>query len=1070
MKTTRIVALFLALAFSTTVFAGTKVSQMRRTATVLSNDLFMLVRTVDGKKTNYAIEARYLGPGLGSWITNAGGGSGEVSTAQLNAASNTLFQFTLTTSNYLYGFIGSGGGEVTTIQLLAASNYLWSASSVASNALYTSIHVSSNALNSQISSASNTVLNLAGLYKSVTYVNATGTTAIINGRLLTNTIQNASASTLVVVGPGNYQFTNTTPGVMKDRVDVYWMPQSHLMVQGVTGEEASIINDSDGPVTIRWFGHGWFSITNDLAYALNLSGGGSDVVVEYEILEAGGAGGTTSAFTIGANTKLRLVGRDYTYTSTYDAGFGVGTGSKLHWTCPRVYTGQDLFEFTDFDNWGDCYINIDYALKTNSGTAFQLGGRQIVRVGWYDMWANSYGLSFLSSSTNGYLFDSILAAHQTNTIPVIGAPAVPAMGRTDLWMKNCTVYGPTNADPISVSNGPNRSLVLENCTIIPGWNATNWARALTIPASVDIRGFLDSNLREGANITIVGRTNRYGGRILADIFHGSFGLFDEITSPSATIDSLTTSDFFLNGSGIVSGDLTVAGEAYGAGWNGSSEVPTKNDVYDKIEALSGVGEVNVNGEISITNATKIGLVYGKAGVTNLLRSLQAGNGIVKTNQGTNIVTAIDPAIVASQANITALSNAVVAQIPTTHVTASSTFGTDNRIIRSDGTGRGAQSTGITVDDSDRVAFPAGVLFQAPSTNNQEAYFQTDIFQTAGETANLGLINASGAATFASTIITPSTITANQVVASNGVVLYEKPLTQSGTNLVADGSLSGSFSNNITANVGGVTNVLFINMVDGVTYDLWLSISPGVTVQLPQFASGTNWTGGRVPTFPTNTVPVWIKATRRGVITNATVFQTEYVLRKGPGVLFDTNFVTGEITAMLDGTLTNLIGTVGNNVTNENSGSLQINSGTLSITPGALSNLVNNTSINFQPGNSISNLGGLLYLVHTPAITTSNLLLNTATNRHHVIGCTNAIFTNLVELATGQSADLTVYVQNTTGVSMGLVWPAFGAQHGYYFSTNVYNDVRSKTSLASGARGMASFSFFGTNIVPTWTDW
>jgi hypothetical protein len=39
--------------------------------------------------------------------------------------------------------------------------------------------------------------------------------------------------------------------------------------------------------------------------------------------------------------------------------------------------------------------------------------------------------------------------------------------------------------------------------------------------------------------------------------------------------------------GTLSGDLTVPAETYGAGWNGSNEVPTKNDVYDKIEALSG---------------------------------------------------------------------------------------------------------------------------------------------------------------------------------------------------------------------------------------------------------------------------------------------------------------------------------------------------------------------------------------------------------------------------------------------------------------------------------------------------
>lgn len=36
------------------------------------------------------------------------------------------------------------------------------------------------------------------------------------------------------------------------------------------------------------------------------------------------------------------------------------------------------------------------------------------------------------------------------------------------------------------------------------------------------------------------------------------------------------------------GDLTVADEVYGAGWNGSLEVPTKNALYDKIETLGTV--------------------------------------------------------------------------------------------------------------------------------------------------------------------------------------------------------------------------------------------------------------------------------------------------------------------------------------------------------------------------------------------------------------------------------------------------------------------------------------------------
>lgn len=38
-------------------------------------------------------------------------------------------------------------------------------------------------------------------------------------------------------------------------------------------------------------------------------------------------------------------------------------------------------------------------------------------------------------------------------------------------------------------------------------------------------------------------------------------------------------------------DITVPDEAYGVGWNGSLEVPTKNAVYDKIETLGGGGDM-----------------------------------------------------------------------------------------------------------------------------------------------------------------------------------------------------------------------------------------------------------------------------------------------------------------------------------------------------------------------------------------------------------------------------------------------------------------------------------------------
>ena len=50
------------------------------------------------------------------------------------------------------------------------------------------------------------------------------------------------------------------------------------------------------------------------------------------------------------------------------------------------------------------------------------------------------------------------------------------------------------------------------------------------------------------------------------------------------------------------------------------------------------------------------------------------------------------------------------------VTAASPFGSDNRVIRSDGTGRGAQASGVTLDDGDNVGGAASVATYVDNAN------------------------------------------------------------------------------------------------------------------------------------------------------------------------------------------------------------------------------------------------------------------------------------------------------------------------------------------------------------------
>jgi hypothetical protein len=82
------------------------------------------------------------------------------------------------------------------------------------------------------------------------------------------------------------------------------------------------------------------------------------------------------------------------------------------------------------------------------------------------------------------------------------------------------------------------------------------------------------------------------------------------------------------------------------------------------------------------------------------------------------------------------------------VTAASAFATDNRLIRSDGTGKGVQATGITVSDSDQITGPGSLIISGPtaiillaSTGadvrivNGNMYPQTNDSMSVGVTAN-----------------------------------------------------------------------------------------------------------------------------------------------------------------------------------------------------------------------------------------------------------------------------------------------------------------------------------------------
>ena len=145
---------------------------------------------------------------------------------------------------------------------------------------------------------------------------------------------------------------------------------------------------------------------------------------------------------------------------------------------------------------------------------------------------------------------------------------------------------------------------------------------------------------------------------------GNTGLIDfgdYSTTGNGYSIQLDQANLLLNAS---EGNIIVQDEAYSIVWDGSSQVPTKNAIYDKIESL----------------------VVGGSG----------------------------------------------------DVTAASAFGSDNKIIRSDGTGKGVQVSGITLDDTNHMSGLQG-LTMTPTGNIDINY----VTSTSGTRIGDGFVNTLG---------------------------------------------------------------------------------------------------------------------------------------------------------------------------------------------------------------------------------------------------------------------------------------------------------------------------------------
>jgi hypothetical protein len=166
--------------------------------------------------------------------------------------------------------------------------------------------------------------------------------------------------------------------------------------------------------------------------------------------------------------------------------------------------------------------------------------------------------------------------------------------QTQCWISDCW-FTPSSGTPAAwIKFNASNKVKVTNCEF-------NTATTALLFTDVNLGGGLDFPCH---NITITGSVFNTGSTVVDDNRTHTSSDFVRITGLAS---SGTSAGDTLFGSGnhyddgttiYTSSDVTVPDEIYGAGWNGSLEVPTKNAVYDKIETITGGGGITAEEAIA----------------------------------------------------------------------------------------------------------------------------------------------------------------------------------------------------------------------------------------------------------------------------------------------------------------------------------------------------------------------------------------------------------------------------------------------------------------------------------------
>jgi len=198
-----------------------------------------------------------------------------------------------------------------------------------------------------------------------------------------------------------------------------------------------------------------------------------------------------------------------------------------------------------------------------------------------------------------------IAADRILNLPLITATdTLASLGLAQTWTATQTFVAPALGTPASgvVTNLTGTASININGTV----GATTPTTATFTTATINTSLLPDAD--DGA---VLGSS----GTAFSDLFLASGGVINW-NAGNATLThsaSLLTSNV----------DVAVPDEVYGAGWNGSLEVPTKNAIYDKIETISG-GSGNMYINQTPDNGT-YGLISGTVNGSNAVFTVSQGS-------------------------------------------------------------------------------------------------------------------------------------------------------------------------------------------------------------------------------------------------------------------------------------------------------------------------------------------------------------------------------------------------------------------------------------------------------------